>query len=203
MAKSRDLKVGIFVLAGLFFISLAVFLVGEERRFFSTADTFYTQFSDVQGLKPGAPVRMGGIDIGSVKSVGYKSDSPTDPSIYVTLDIVSTEVGRIRSDSEAKVANKGLLGDKMIEITRGKGGGTPVKAGAVIRGVDPEDMFAKIAPMTEKASDTIDNLHKITANIASDEFQRNLSATMKSISLRPASGSARVEAKKVLIGADA
>src|SRR5262245_41629832 len=117
--RVRDLKVGIFVLLGLLFSGAVVFLIGDERRLFASSVEFTARFSDVQGLKSGAPIRMGGIDIGHVSYVGYGDDAQ-DTTIYVTLDIVGKEAGRIRTDSIAKVASKGLLGDKMIEITKGE-----------------------------------------------------------------------------------
>src|SRR5262249_35449886 len=121
MNRARDVKVGLFVVAGLALAGTAIFLIGDERRLFSTAETFHTKFTDVGGLKSGAPVRMGGIDIGHVDSVGYGKD-PKDTQIYVVLSIVKSEAGRIRTDSTAQIATKGLLGDKMIEITKGAAG---------------------------------------------------------------------------------
>src|ERR1700733_1157331 len=114
----QDLKVGVFVLAGLAMCAVAIFLIGDERRLFSKSVEFHTKFTDVQGLKAGAPIRMGGIDIGHVSSVAY-GKNPSDTTIYVELDIVSTEAGRIKTDCTAQIATKGLLGDKMLEVTKG------------------------------------------------------------------------------------
>ncbi|MCK6591776.1 MAG: MCE family protein, partial [Polyangiaceae bacterium] len=61
MKVGRDLKVGAFVLAGLLFSAVVIFLIGDERRLFSSSVVFKTKFADVQGLKSGAPIRMGGI----------------------------------------------------------------------------------------------------------------------------------------------
>src|SRR5215475_6355699 len=97
----QDLKVGVFVLAGLAMCGLAIFLIGDERRLFSKSGEFNTKFTDVQGLKGGAPVRMGGIDIGHGANVGYGKD-PQDTTIYVDLDIVSSEAGRIKTDCTAQ-----------------------------------------------------------------------------------------------------
>ena len=53
-----------------------------------------------------------------VDDVGYGKD-PLDTTIYVSLSVVRTEAGRVKRDSIVKIATKGLLGDKMIEITKG------------------------------------------------------------------------------------
>ena len=87
----------------------------------------------MQGLKAGAPIRMGGIDIGHVESVGYGKD-PADSTVYVSLDIVESEAGRIRTDSKVRIVNKGLLGDKMIEITKGQAVEMKVSSGTAASG---------------------------------------------------------------------
>ena len=69
--RARNIRVGLFVLAGLFFSGLVIFLIGDERRLFERAVPYQAAFQDVQGLKAGAPIRMGGVDIGHVSSVGY------------------------------------------------------------------------------------------------------------------------------------
>jgi type VI secretion system secreted protein VgrG len=80
----------------------------------------------VLGLKPGSMVRMGGIDIGSVSSVGH-GDDVKEHTIYVTLAIARGEAGRVHEDTIAKVVNKGLLGDKMVELVGGDPKSKPVK----------------------------------------------------------------------------
>jgi len=61
MATSRELKVGAFALAGLLAIGLVIFLIGEEKKLFETKVEYQTVFEDVQGLRRGSPVRMGGV----------------------------------------------------------------------------------------------------------------------------------------------
>src|SRR5262249_10849277 len=91
---------------------------GGERRLFESSVKFRAEFKDVQGLKVSAPIRMGGIDIGHVGDVGY-GKNPEDTKIYVMLEVVKSEASRIKTDSRVRITTKGLLGDKMIEITKG------------------------------------------------------------------------------------
>ena len=56
----REVKVGLFVILGLGLAMLAVFIIGSSRRLWEPRVTYRTAFQDVAGLKPGAPVRMGG-----------------------------------------------------------------------------------------------------------------------------------------------
>jgi phospholipid/cholesterol/gamma-HCH transport system substrate-binding protein len=179
MNRSRDIKVGLFVLAGLLFSALVIFLIGDERRFFSSSIPIHTTFTDVQGLKPGAPVRMGGIDVGTVKKVGYKKGS-TDNTIYVELDIVKDEAARIRKDSIARVAAKGLLGDKMVEITKGSSSET-VPPGGDIRGEEPTDLMGIAQGMTEKANNALGNISKVTESFADERLHQDIRGSAASV----------------------
>src|SRR5882724_4284188 len=138
MATSKEIRVGAFVLAGLVVAGIVVFLIGDEKRFFDSKLIYHTSFSDVQGLKTGAPVRLGGIDIGAVSRIAHSSD-PTDSRLYVDLKIAKSEAVRVRNDSVARIENKGLLGDKMIQVTSGSTNAPLVPPDGFIKGEDPTD----------------------------------------------------------------
>jgi phospholipid/cholesterol/gamma-HCH transport system substrate-binding protein len=158
VSRVRDIKVGLFVAAGLLLSGLVIFLIGDERRLFASSVEFHTKFSDVQGLKSGAPIRMGGIDIGHVSYVGYGKD-PKDTTVYVTLDVVKAEAGRVKTDSVAKIITKGLLGDKMLEVTKGDAPDA-VAPGGNVTGEEPDDMMIKVNSMAAKAEDALDNVKR-------------------------------------------
>ncbi|MFO0593026.1 MAG: MlaD family protein [Polyangiaceae bacterium] len=178
MKRTSDVKVGIFVFVGIVMTGLVIFLIGDERRLFSSAVMFHTKFSDVQGLKEGAPIRMGGIDIGHVDEVGYGKD-PGDTTIYVTLSIVRGEAGRIKRDSVVKIATKGLLGDKMIEITKGQAPES-IPAGGEIVGEEPGDMFGKVGGLAGKADVTMTNIERLSSELANEDLHRDLRQTVAS-----------------------
>src|SRR3954471_12202657 len=112
MVSSKDVKVGAFVLAGLTAMGAVIFLIGDERQLFQSKLKYSTQFEDVQGLRRGSPVRMGGGDVGRIVGVDYGKD-PSDKNIHVRMDISVDDARRIRVDSVATIEGKGLLGDKM------------------------------------------------------------------------------------------
>jgi phospholipid/cholesterol/gamma-HCH transport system substrate-binding protein len=150
---TRQLKVGLFVIFGLVLTMIAVFLIGDTRGVWQPKVNYRAAFQDVGGLKPGAPVRMGGLDIGSVTRVGHDAD-PTDTRVFVTLSIQKAEAGHIRSDSIARVANRGLLGDKAVELTIGSPQATLLDRTQLVPSEEPTDVLAsanKVAAVTEEA----------------------------------------------------
>jgi phospholipid/cholesterol/gamma-HCH transport system substrate-binding protein len=150
---TRQIKVGLFVILGLALTMAAVFLIGDTRGLWQSKVGYRTAFQDVAGLKPGAPARMGGVDIGQVTGVDHSSN-PGDSRVFVSLSVSKKEAPRIRTDSIARVVNKGLLGDKMIEITVGSPGAPEQDRLLLIPSEEPSDVFAaanKVAAVTQQA----------------------------------------------------
>lgn len=180
MAKSRDLKVGLFVLAGMLLAGVVIFLIGEERNLFDKSVTFRTSFSDVQGLKPGAPIRMGGLDVGQVSKVGYNPEDPADRTVYVSFWIKQSEAKRIPADTKAKIANKGLLGDKMVELVPGKS--EEIAAPNQELESDTQvDMFGKIESVASKAEAVMDNIEKATKPLGDEQLHKDIRGSVAAV----------------------
>lgn len=182
--KNRSLKVGAFVVVGLVLATIAVFLIGDSRRAWDRKVTFKAKFNDVVGLKSGSPVRMGGIDVGSVSSVSH-GESPDDPKIYVEIAVARNEARRVRPDTVARVVNKGLLGDKMVDLS----GGDPKKPaaadGSFIKSEeDPSDMskaMEKMSEVAKKADATMDAVKRTSEQLADPQMAEDIKGSVKSL----------------------
>jgi phospholipid/cholesterol/gamma-HCH transport system substrate-binding protein len=185
MANKREMVVGGFVLVGLAVTGAVIFTIGNERRAFASKVVYQASFPDVQGLKPGAPVRLSGIDIGVVKSVAH-GPNLADDRLYVKMEVVRDEASRIREDSVAKVANKGLLGDKMMEITPGTAGKPGLPSGATLRSEDPADytnLLVQVGEITTKTNSVLANLEKTTQMMADDAVRKDIESTLRSVTV--------------------
>ncbi len=131
MARSREYKVGAFVLTELVGIGGFVFMIGAERQVFKKKFEYETTFTDVSGVGAGSPVRMGGVDIGRVVKVGYASESG-DRRIHVRFAILSDQWQRIKQDSVANVEGKGLLRDKMLVVSIGSAAKGSLPPGSIV-----------------------------------------------------------------------
>jgi phospholipid/cholesterol/gamma-HCH transport system substrate-binding protein len=183
MAIAREVKVGAFVLAGMIAVGIVIFLIGEEHGVFSPKQRYEAVFSNVEGLKGGSPVRMGGVDVGSVVDVRYSEDS-ADSSIYVTIAVARHAAGRIRTDSVATIEGKGMLGDKMIVISIGSAP-TAVEPGSQIvteEGGGLEQMLERADAISVKAEKVMENLESTTGTFAEEDFRRDLAQSVKSMS---------------------
>jgi len=186
MVSSKDVKVGAFVLAGLTAMGAVIFLIGDERQLFSSKLKYSAEFEDVQGLRRGSPVRMGGVDVGSVVLVEYASEAK-DKNIHVRMSISADDARRIRKDSLATIEGKGLLGDKMIVVSVGTPGQPQLPEGAEIPSQPAEDLsklmtrFSNISGQVEKV---VTNLEHATNSLSDEKFQgdiRNSTASLARI----------------------
>ena len=185
MAGSKEMRVGAFVLAGLFIVGVVVFLIGDEKRAFESKAVYHTSFGDVQGLRIGAPVRLGGVDIGAVSRVAH-ADDPADPRLYVDLRIVRREAARIRKDTVAQISNRGLLGDKMIELTSGSPLSPALPEGGTITGQEPTDfsnIFSQVGNLARHAEGILSNLEITSRTLADQTVHEDLRSSVHSVSI--------------------
>lgn len=183
-AKNRSVRVGLFVIGALLLASIAVFLIGDNRRVWDRKVTFRGRFNDVVGLRSGSAVRMGGIDVGSVTEIAH-AESAADPKIYVTIAVARNESRRVRPDTVMRVVNKGLLGDKMVDLA----GGDPKKDSAadgsfIASEEDPSDMGKAIEKMTsvaKKADETMDAVKRTSESLADPQMAEDVKGSVKSL----------------------
>ena len=74
--RATDVRVGIFVSLGVLTLLGCVFLIGQERHLFERPAYLRALFSNVAGLKVGAPVRLAGVDIGIVSKIDFPEVDP-------------------------------------------------------------------------------------------------------------------------------
>lgn len=130
-----ELRVGVLVLAALAILATFVFVTGEGALLARRVE-FKTYLPDVSGLKAGAPVRLAGVEVGSVRRVGL-SGFPRQPTRHAEVIFEVREQYRreIRTDSEAFITTEGLLGESVLEITRGVSG-SPIRPAGEVPGTE-------------------------------------------------------------------
>jgi len=148
-----ELRVGLFVLMALGMASVFVFYM-TQTGFFSRETRFVTYLPNAAGLENGAPVRLVGFAVGTVEKVDL-SEFRDDPKRHakVVFRVRDDYVEDIRTDSEAYVTTEGLLGESVLELTRGMTG-APVPPDGVVTG-----------SRRGSVQDIIENTEKLTAEL--------------------------------------
>src|SRR5207244_13463094 len=87
---------------------------------------------EASGLTVHAPVRLDGIQVGSVSAIKLAGESATaERRIELVLHVEKRDSDAIRSDSEATLTSDGLLGNRYVNVSRGFKG-TVIKPGGEI-----------------------------------------------------------------------
>jgi len=155
-----ELRVGIFVLAGLFIVMVAIFYVTGAGSL-GPKYSVVTYLPEVEGMKSGAPVDLDGVQIGNVQSLSL-TPHPTDRahSIKLVLRVAKKYQGEIRTDSAASLVTQGLLGDRYVTISRGLTGSV-IPPNGEVRGVEE----AAMKEVVERGADLMQNLGTLTEDI--------------------------------------
>lgn len=137
---SRQTRVGLLVLAGVFLFLLALFTIANRSFLFS--DTFFvnSRFESVAGLQSGAEVHFQGVNVGRVESVRLP-ENPGD-KIVVTMAINQRARHLVRSNTHAQIKSDGLVGNQIVVLVNPAGGvAEPIDDDGFIRGVEPFDLY--------------------------------------------------------------
>lgn len=135
--KNLDIILGLFITLGLISLVLLVFLIGKERKLFDIRTNIEAHFPNVAGLSVGADVMLSGVVVGYVGQINFpllRKDTPQSlKDITVVLRISKSSMEWIREDSVARIDSKGLLGDKLINISIGSADSPHIKSGGMIK----------------------------------------------------------------------
>jgi phospholipid/cholesterol/gamma-HCH transport system substrate-binding protein len=115
-----QLKVGILGIVALSCIALLVFLLTGNMQWFKKEIPLHVFTSDAAGLTKSSPVRINGIQAGTVEKVDLSGQS--DPAKVIRVDVVIDEdmMKQIPADSIARISSDNLLGStKFLQITKG------------------------------------------------------------------------------------
>lgn len=104
---------GVVLLVAAVFLVFAVTNSGRSG-ISGPSQTLTARFDRIDGLAPGADVRIAGVKVGSVV------DQRIDPQTFLAVLTLRIDGSlRIPSDSSAEIASEGLLGGKFVSIVPG------------------------------------------------------------------------------------
>ena len=151
-----ELTIGLVSVFAIAMATVMVFLLSGEGGFFWQRYSIKTVLANVAGLKPGAPVRVAGVEVGSVAAVRFSGDR-----VEIELQVGREHAPRITSASVASLGSVSLLGEAAVDITPSSQG-TPipewgyVKSGAAV---------GSITDVAAQASQGIDELTALITDI--------------------------------------
>lgn len=167
--RGLNLRVGAFVLVALGALAAIVLSLSAEQGLFRARYSLVAYFSDVQGLVPGAAVRLAGTRVGQVQSVDIVDRDGDVPAVRVKLQIDDSVRERVREDSMAEITQVGVMGDQIVQLSIGTATSPVLADGAELRTNEPFDLGAMIV----KGGRALDSIESLASNLneSLDEFQ--------------------------------
>jgi phospholipid/cholesterol/gamma-HCH transport system substrate-binding protein len=114
-----ELKIGVLTLTAIVIAAVLIFSLTGSKGFSWQRYTLKTRFPNVAGLAKGSPVRVAGVEVGTVTDIDFAGEQ-----VDVTFEVKDTVRPRITDKSVASLGSVSLLGESAVDITPASG--TPV-----------------------------------------------------------------------------
>jgi phospholipid/cholesterol/gamma-HCH transport system substrate-binding protein len=165
MKIKKEVKIAaITIVAIIAFILMLNFLRG--KKIFSNENTFYAIFPKIEGLVPSDPVKVNGLQIGSVEDLQFISESDTRIKVEIS---VSSKV-KIPKNSIIQITSANIMGGKFVNIALGNDIEVATD-GDILEGSIEGDLLSsigeQITPIKDKAAKIMDGLDTLLVSVNS------------------------------------
>lgn len=179
-----ELRVAVLIVAGATVALIAVLTLGGRVGIFAPKYTLYTLMPTVSGLQKGAPIRLAGVDVGTVDQVRFielaerdsldarllraYGDSLGDRSVMLILRVNESVRDKVTRGSRAKIGTVGLLGDKYVDLEVGDPREAQLAEGDIVlneRPIDYEGLIARAAEGVEELVGSLEGSRQIIARV--------------------------------------
>ena len=155
MKLTKEIKIALVAIVGILILYFGInFLKG--MNLFSTNNTYFITFDDIQGLGASTPIYADGYKVGIVDGLEY--DYKENGPIKVKVDIIKDL--RIPQGSKAEIV-KDLMGNLQVNLLLANNPRERVEPGGIIPGAvngGMMDKAASLVPVVEKMLPKLDSI---------------------------------------------
>jgi phospholipid/cholesterol/gamma-HCH transport system substrate-binding protein len=162
-----QLKVGVVGLAAFLILAALIFLLTSSKGFFQKTAYLHTFMDDASGMAEGTPVRLNGFTVGSLDRIDLIKSAEPKRSVEFLMKVQEKFLPQIPVDSVAGISAANLLGDKFINITKGRSAET-IKDGAELKSLQAQDipeLMAQSANLLQTFQTIVNRLDSILAGV--------------------------------------
>jgi phospholipid/cholesterol/gamma-HCH transport system substrate-binding protein len=150
-----ELKIGVLTIIAIVIAAITIFTLAGGQGFFWQQYHLKTRFTNAAGLKPGAPVRVAGVEVGSVTRVSLNGSV-----VEVSMAVNRQYEPSITTGSVATLGSVSLLGESAVDITPAPG--TPIPDGGYVTVGPPA---VALADVTSKANAGLGQLDAVLGDL--------------------------------------
>ncbi|MEO7651330.1 MAG: MlaD family protein [Bryobacteraceae bacterium] len=134
-----QLRIGIMAAVAILIMAALVFLLTGSGDIFTKNVYIYTYLDDSAAMAAGSNVRLNGLLVGSIEDISFSGLKQPGKIVVIRMKIKKALLPQIPEDSEAGITAANLLGDKFINITKGKSL-RPIQEGGTLKSLDVDDI---------------------------------------------------------------
>jgi phospholipid/cholesterol/gamma-HCH transport system substrate-binding protein len=166
---SRDVAVGAIFALALIILAVTVMALGDGSNLFRNQVDYVVVFPTVEGMGIGSPVKMSGVQIGSVTELALSRD-PSRSGINVRIGVDANYRQRIRQDSTAALRILQLLsGEKYVEIIPGTAASEELPVNSEIGLAQDRELWDAATEASENINDISVSLKNILDSLEAGE----------------------------------
>ena len=149
-----ELKIGLVSIFAVVMTAILIFLLSGESGFSWQQYGLKATFENIAGLKPGSPVRVAGVEVGSVSETTFRNDR-----VEVAMRVNQRYSKLITTESVAVLGSVSLLGEAAVDISAASHG-TPLPEWGYVTPGKP------VGSLTDVASQATEGIEQLTAVLA-------------------------------------
>ena len=159
MKLTKEIRIALVAVVGILVMYFGInFLKGINL--FSTNNTYYITFDDIQGLGASTPIYADGYKVGTVDKVDfdYSGDGPIKVKADINKDL------RIPAGSKAEI-EKDLMGNLQVNLLLANNPRQRIEPGDIIPGYVNAGMMGKAAELVPVVEKMLPKLDSILTNV--------------------------------------
>ena len=148
-------KAAVFILLAALGMGLAFVWTGVKKGEFSAKSPIYFVADSGQDLSVGMPVKFSGFKIGKLDTLALDEQG----RVQVKVDIESKYLGLIRQDAVMSLKKEGVIGDGVLEISRGAEDKPALAPGGKVRFERASGLEQAVIDVKNRIMPILDDLH--------------------------------------------
>jgi phospholipid/cholesterol/gamma-HCH transport system substrate-binding protein len=153
--KWSQLRVGLTVIIASLVLAVLLFLMSGTSGLFTHRITLVSYFDNAEGLRPGAPVRLNGVDIGNVSAIRIVPDKDKQITpVEVIMKVGTKYAFNLRRDSVTSLDTAGVLGETYMDIDSAQAVGPPARNGDTL----PTQVHPDFNEVVRSSQSTLQNM---------------------------------------------
>ena len=194
-----QLKVGVVAIIAFLILAFLIFLLTRSKGLFQSYALLRTYMEDASGIAEGSLVRLNGISVGYLDKVRLSDSRESKRTVEFDMMVKEQYLRDIPVDSSVGISAANLLGDKFLNIAKGRSQQT-VRPGAELASQEIKDIPELMSAMANLLATFQVSVNRVDALLAGvEQGKGNIGKLLKDEELYTRLNGIAQEGQKLLV----